>query len=216
MEVAAEVVTRESDSLVQKYQKMARIPGFRRGKVPASVIRQRFGEDLKSEIVEHLVPKYLQEEFGRQGLKPVSQPRVTDLQIQEGEPLRFKATFEVLPEIEVAGYEELRAEHQPSSVSDEEVEQAVASLREHQATFTAIDDRPLEDGDFAQIGFTGTPKPAALEVVGESKPVEVDDVMFEVGGANSIKEFSENLRGARPGEERNFEVIYPADFADED
>ena len=160
------------------------------------------------------MPKYLQEEVGRQGFKPVSKPRVLDLQIQDGEPLRFRATFEVLPEFEVSGYEELRTEHQEASVTDEEVEKGLEQLRDRQATYEAVEGRSLEDGDYAQIGFTGNPKPAALEVVENSKPVEVEDVMFEVGGENSIKEFSENLRGAAPGEQRSFEVNYPEDFAD--
>ena len=101
VEVPVEEVTRETASLIQKYQKLARIPGFRRGHVPASVIRQRFAEDLKSDVVEALVPRYFRKEADKQGLIPVSQPQVTDLQLKDNEPLRFKASFEVMPEIKV-------------------------------------------------------------------------------------------------------------------
>jgi trigger factor len=111
VEVPAEEVRRETDALVQKYQKVARLPGFRAGHVPPSIIRQRFKEDLKSDVVESLVPRYFRKEAEKQGLVPVSQPRVTDLHIHEGEPLRFKASFEIMPEIKVEGYKELRAEH---------------------------------------------------------------------------------------------------------
>src|SRR5215470_19679103 len=124
VEIPAEEVNRETDSLIQKYQKVARLPGFRRGHVPASIIRQRFAEDLKSDVVDSLVPRYFRREAERQGLIPVSQPRVTDLHIHEGEPLRFKASFEVMPEIPVEGYKELRAEKAEITVTDEEVEQS--------------------------------------------------------------------------------------------
>ena len=110
VEIPVEEVNRETDSLIQKYQKLARIPGFRRGHVPASIIRQRFAEDLKSEVVEALVPRYFRKAADKQGLIPVSQPQVTDLHLKDNEPLRFKASFEVMPEIKVEGYKELRAE----------------------------------------------------------------------------------------------------------
>ncbi len=99
VEIPAEEVARETEVIIQKYQKMARLPGFRRGHVPASIIRQRFKEDLKSDVVEALVPRYFNQEAEKQGMVPVSQPRVTDLHIHDGEPLRFKASFEVMPEI---------------------------------------------------------------------------------------------------------------------
>ena len=111
VEIPAEEVSRETEAIVQKYQKVARLPGFRAGHVPPSIIRQRFKEDLKSDVVEALVPRYFRKEAEKQGLVPVSQPRVTDLHIHEGEPLRFKASFEIMPEIKVEGYKELRAEH---------------------------------------------------------------------------------------------------------
>jgi trigger factor len=209
VEVPADVVASETEILVQKYQRLARIPGFRKGKVPATIIRRRFAEDLKSEVVETLVPKYLREEAEKQGLTPVSQPKVSDLHLADGEPLRFKASFEILPEIEVSGYQELRPEIKEVGVTDDEVEQALNHLREQQATYTPVEDRPLQDGDYAQVAFTGAPKGDE-----SNKPVKVDDVMVEIGGANTVKEFTENLRGARPGEEKTFEVNYPEDFAD--
>src|SRR5207237_10849049 len=110
IEIPAAEVTRETDTLIQKYQKLAKLPGVRTGHVPASIIRQRFAEDLKSDVVEALVPKYFRREAEKQGLIPVSQPRVSDLHIHDNQPLRFKASFEVMPEIKVEGYRELRWE----------------------------------------------------------------------------------------------------------
>jgi trigger factor len=158
--------------------------------------------------VEQLIPRYIRQEVERQGLTPVSQPRVTDLHLHDGEPLRFKATFEVLPPIEISGYQELRAEKTPVSVTEEEVDATLKGLREQHATFDPVEGRPLADGDFAQASFTGTP----LEEGG--KGAQMDDVLVEIGGANTLPEFTENLRGANAGEQRTFEVSYPQEFSD--
>ena len=194
VEVPAAEVQRETDALIQKYQKLARLPGFRKGHVPPSIIRQRFAEDIKTEVVETLVPRYFRQEADKQGLVPVSQPRVTDLHIHDGEPLRFKASFEVLPEIKVAGYKELRADKPEIEVTDEEVNEALNHLREQHATFDAIEGRPLADGDFAQVSLDGRPKEGA-----EGQPVHMDEVLVEIGGKNTMPEFNENLRGANAG-----------------
>ena len=209
VEVPASEVTRETESLIQKYQKTARLPGFRRGHVPASIIRQRFSEDLKSDVVEALVPRYFRREADKLGLKPVSQPRVTDLHVHENEPLRFKASFEVMPEVKVEGYRELRAEKTEVAVTDEEVEQTLNGLRERQASYTTIDGRPLQDGDYAQAALDGHPKD------GQGKPVHMDEVLVEIGGKNTMPEFTEHLRGASAGEERTFDVTYPQDSSDQ-
>jgi trigger factor len=210
VEVPAEEVTRETDVIVQKYQKMARLPGFRRGHVPASIIRQRFKEDLKSEVVDALVPRYFRKEADKLGLIPVSQPRVTDLHIHEGEPLRFKASFEILPEIKVEGYKELRADHPEIVVQDEEVEESLSNIREQHATFTSIEEHPLADGDFAQSSMDGRPK----DTDDKTQPVHMDEVLIEIGGNNTVPEFSQNLRGANAGDEREFDVVYPEDTND--
>jgi trigger factor len=210
VEVPADEVTRETDVLVQKYQRAARLPGFRRGHVPASIIRQRFKEDLKSDVVEALIPKYFRKETEKLGMIPVSQPRVTDLHIHEGQPLTFKASFEVLPEIKVEGYKELRAEHPQIEVKDEEVEEALSNIREQHATFTSVEGRQLQDGDFAQASMDGRPKDAD----NKTKPVHMDEVLIEIGGKNTVPEFTANLRGANAGEEREFEVKYAEDADD--
>ena len=210
VEVPAAEVTRETEAIVQKYQKLARLPGFRKGHVPASIIRQRFAEDLKSDVVEALVPRYFRKEAEKLGMVPVSQPRVTDLHIHEGEPLRFKASFEVMPEIKVEGYRELRADKPEISVTDAEVEEALNSVREQHATFTTVEGRSLAEGDFAQASMDGKPKDGEAD----AQPVHMDEVLIEIGGKNTVAEFSENLRGASAGDERTFDVTYPDDASD--
>jgi len=210
VEIPAEEVARETETIIQKYQKVARLPGFRTGHVPASIIRQRFKEDLKSDVVEALVPRYFRKEAEKLGMIPVSQPRVTDLHIHDGEPLRFKASFEIMPEIIVEGYKELRADHPEIVVKDEEVEDALNNVREQHATFTSVEGRPLADGDFAQSSMDGKPK----EDDGTAQPVHMDEVLIEIGGKNTVPEFTQNLRGANAGEDREFEVSYPEDSND--
>ena len=210
IEIPAAEVTRETEALIVKYQKVARLPGFRKGHVPASIIRQRFSEDIKTEVVEALVPRYFRQEADKQGMIPVSQPRVTDLHIHDGEPLRFKASFEVMPEIAVTGYKELRADKPEITVTDEEVQHSLDHLREQGATYAAIEGRAAADGDFVQAALDGKPKEGV-----EGQPVHMDDVLIEIGGKNTMPEFTEHLRGASAGDERVFDVVYPADTQDQ-
>jgi len=214
VEIPAAEVARETEIQIQRYQKSARLPGFRAGHVPASIIKQRFGEGLKSDVAEALIPKYFQREAEKQGLIPVSQPRVTDLHMHDGEPLKFKASFEVLPEIHVEGYKELRADKPEISVSDDDVEQALNSVREQHATYTTVEDRPLAEGDFAQASMDGKPKDGKDVADAKANPVHMDDVLIEIGGKNTVPEFSQNLTGASAGDERVFDVSYPEDISD--
>jgi trigger factor len=221
VEIPAAEVARETETLIQKYQKLARIPGFRTGHAPASIIKQRFAEGIKSDVVDALVPRYFRKETDKLGLIPVSQPRVSDLHLQDGEPLRFKASFEVMPTIRVEDYKDLRADKPDISVTDEEVEQSLKSLQEQRATFTTIEGSPLADGDFGQVSLDGHPKDADLATSPAppgptgSNPVHMDDILVEIGGQGTMPEFTENLRGASAGEERTFDVHYPQDFSDQ-
>jgi trigger factor len=210
VEIPAEEVARETEAQLQRYQKMARLPGFRAGHVPASIIKQRFGEGLKNDVAEALIPKYFRKEAEKQGLIPVSTPRVSDLHIHEGEPLRFKATFEVLPEIQVEGYKELRADKPEITVTDEEVEQEVNRIREHYASYTNVEGRPLAEGDYAQASMSSRPKDATDEA---GKNPALSDVLIEIGNKDT-PEFTQNLLGASAGEERTFDVVYPEDAPD--
>jgi len=209
VEIPAQEVTRQTEALIQKYQKVARLPGFRVGHVPPSIIRQRFSEEIKTDVVEALIPRYFRQETERLGMHPVSQPRVTDLHVHDGEPLRFKAAFEVLPDVKAEGYKELRADKVEITVTDQDVEESLADLRERGASFNPVEGRALAEGDFAQVSLDGTPKSE------EGQPVHMDEVLVEMGGKNTMPEFTQNLTGAIVGDERTFDVTYPADTQDE-
>ena len=209
VEVPAEEVAREWKSAVARFQKHARIPGFRSGKVPASIIRSKFDSEIKSEVVEHLIPAAFREETKKQELIPVGQPRVVDLELEEDKPLRFKAIFEVLPPFNVDGYKDIKVTQEPIVISDEEVQATIEKLREQSSTFLNVDeDRGLADGDYGSVAFKSTNPEEGAE------PVEMNDVLVHIGDPNTLPEFSENLRGAKANETRSFDVTYAEDFGD--
>ncbi|HEV2964117.1 MAG TPA: trigger factor [Candidatus Angelobacter sp.] len=242
VEIPAEVANREWDGRIQSYALKARVPGFRHGKVPASVIRQRFGQQIKSDVLESLVPDFFRQAIQKEGLRPISQPLVRNLEMEPGQPIRFKAAFEVLPEIQLGPYQEIKVERPEIPVTDEDVESELQRMQEQRASFDPVEeDRPLQDGDFAQISFKVIPKsvPAAddsaaapddspsIEAKPQAEPADpqdqaptqkmeeaMEDALVEIGGIHTIAEFSENLRGLKPGEERTFDVSYPEDFYD--
>lgn len=221
IEVPADVVHQEAEKVAQTFQRRARVPGFRPGKTPLSLIRQRFRDEIREEVIQHLVPEYFQKRVSDERLEPVQSPDITDvhLHLEVDEPLTFKAAFEVMPQFELLAYEGLAVEVPDSTVTGEDVEAELKKLQESQATFEPVGDRPLQDGDFASISFEGRPAPAD-QTGGEpekapaktGQPVKVNDVLCEIGGENTLPAFTENLRGASPGEERTFPVSYPGDF----
>jgi len=210
VEIPAETVQKERESVLAKYARYAKVPGFRKGKVPASIVKQRFSEDINQELLESLLPRYLRQETSKQNLAPVSQPKIVDLHLHEGEPLTFKASFEVMPEFDIPGYQEIHAEKEDTSVSDDEVEKSLTNLREQHATYENVEeDRGLQDGDFAQAAFTGTSTEEGAQ------PVEIPEVLVEIGGTNTIPESTENLRGSKAGEDKEFDVKYAEDYGDQ-
>jgi trigger factor len=209
VQVPAEQVASAWKKVLSRFQKHARVPGFRNGKVPVGVIRSKFAEEIKTEVIEHLVPPAFRAATGKLNLTPVGQPRVLELDIDEEKPLRFKAVFEVLPEFTIDGYKEIKTEVESTEVNDEEVLKTLENLREQNSTYVNVDeDRGLQDGDFGSVAFRGSGVEEGAE------PVEMKDALVEIGGKDTMPQFTENLRGARPGETRKFDVTYPEDFGE--
>jgi trigger factor len=218
VEAPAEEVAKAFQQVIKRYTKLARIPGFRAGKVPPSLIKSRFAKDVRQEVLETLVSAKFRTALESQSLQPISQPQISELLLAEGAPLKFKATFEVLPEFDVTGYETVAATRPDASVDEEEFQAELANVLDHHATIEPVEeDRPLADGDWAEIGFTGQVQDLA-QVVGEepapSQPITGEDVLIEVGGRNTLQAFNEALRGAKVGQELSFEAAYPAEFGD--
>lgn len=234
VEIPADVVAKHQETLVQQYSKQARIPGFRKGKVPASMVRNRFSSEITSDVVEHLVPQYFREAVVKGGFRPVSQPHIYGLEFTPGEPIKFKAAFEVLPEFELGDYKAIKVEKPDVTITDEQIDHEIKLLQEKQASFDPVDEeRGAQQGEFVQVSFEARPKnladdePEAAEAKPEeakpaespekdaaAQPVQMEEVLVEIGGANTIPEFTKNLAGAKAGDERSFEVSYPEDFYD--
>ena len=215
IEVPADEVTKAFRTVTKRYQKQARIPGFRAGKVPESLIRTRFADGLRQDVVETVLPSHFREAIDKAGLKPISQPQVTDLHLEDGQPLKFKAVFEILPEFSISGYQDVHVAKPDTELTDTEFNAELDRVRDSRSTMEPVnEDRALVDGDWAQITFHGEFKGEGETAETTEQPVKGDDVMVEVGGANTLPAFNEALRGSKPGQELKFEVSYPADFGD--
>ncbi len=206
--VPAEVVEEETGRVVSDFQKRAKLHGFRPGKAPASLIRQTFNDDIRQKVLESLIPRYLQKRFEDENLNVVGSPDIKDVHFHDGEPLSFKAEFEVLPEIELGEYQGVEVQYQDPQVTDEDVNHRIEELREQKADYANVDPRPIADGDFAVV---------ALESIAgvEGQPIKNDEMMLEIGGKETLEAFTENLRGLSPGDEKDFDVAYPQDFGQE-
>src|SRR5271154_3178858 len=207
LEIPAEEVTKKIESVAKEFARVARVPGFRPGKAPVSLIRRRFAEDIKGEVLQSLVPERVEKAVTEQKLTPVSQPHVEKLDFTEGQPLKFRAVFEVLPEFELGSYKDLELEMPALDITDDDVAKTLEEMRERAAAFAPVEGRPAENGDFVQLKLTGTPE-------GGGDPIQADSVLCHLGAEETMEPFNENLRGANTGDHKNFDVAYPADYPD--
>jgi trigger factor len=207
LEIPAEEVSKAMERVAKDFAKIARVPGFRPGKAPVSLIRRRFADDIKGEVLQDLVPKKVGAAVSEQKLTPVSQPQVEKLDFAEGKPLKFTAVFEVLPEFEVSNYKGLSIEMPAMDITAADVNKALEEMRERAAALAPVEGRRVENGDYVQLKLMGTP-------TGGGEPLQADSVMCHVGAEETMEPFNENLRGANVGDHKNFEVAYPADYPD--
>ena len=208
IEVPVEDVKAETERVLSNIQKRATLPGFRPGKAPASIIRTRFSETIRQEVLEHLVPKAFRARTEQDNLRVVGTPNLTEVHFHDNEPLRFKAEFEVAPDLELKEYRDLPVEYEDAQVADEDVNQRIEQLRERKADYVNLDPRPIEDGDFAVVHLKSI---AGID----GEPIDNDEMMLHIGDAETFPEFTENLRGVSPGETREFDVKYPDDYPQE-
>lgn len=215
IEVPAEEVTRHFRKVVKRYQKQARIPGFRLGKVPDTFIRTRFAEQIRQDVVEEILPEHFRAAIDKQDLKPVSQPQLTDLHLVDGEPLRFKAVFEILPDFSIDGYRDVKVPKPETDLTEAEYQSELARVLDSRSTMEPVlEERALAQGDWAEIDFHGIDGQTETVEGVETDPIEGKGVLVEVGGPNTLPAFNEALRGASVGQELKFEVTYPDDFGE--
>jgi trigger factor len=207
LEIPADEVAKKLESVAKEFARVARVPGFRQGKAPVSLIRRRFADDIKGEVVQSLVPERVEKAVSEQKLTPVSQPQVEQLDFTEGQPIKFRAVFEVLPEFDLGTYKELDLEMPAMEITDDDVTKALEETRERAAAFAPVEGRPAENGDFVQLKINGTPE-------GGGDPIQADSVLCHLGAEETMEPFNENLRGANTGDHKTFDVPYPADYPD--
>ncbi len=223
MEVPADEVSKTFKTVVKRYQKLARIPGFRAGKVPESLIRSKFAKEVRQEVLESLVSERFRNAINEQKLRPVSEPQLLDMQLFDGQPLKFKAAFEVAPEIDITGYDSVRVQKPDVALTNDEFDAELNRVLDSHATVEPVEeDRALVDGDWAEIQFRGEVQDLAQTVTedgvsnaSKAEPITGEDVLVEIGGKNTLAAFNEALRGAKPDQELKFEVVYPADFGEQ-
>jgi trigger factor len=207
LEIPAEDVSKATERVAKEIARVARVPGFRPGKAPVSLIKRRFADDIKGEVLQSLVPEKVEKAVAEQKLNPVSQPQVDKLDFNEGQPLKFRAVFEVLPEFDLGKYKGLDIEMPAMEVAEADVNQALEETRERAAAFAPVEGRAVENGDFVQLKLAGVPD-------GGGDPIHADSVMCHVGAEETMQPFNQNLLGARVGEHKAFDVDYPSDYPD--
>jgi trigger factor len=195
------------ERVAKEFARLARVPGFRPGKAPIPLIKKRFAEDIKGEVLQTLVPQRVEKAVAEQKLTPVSQPQVDKVEYNEGQPVKFRASFEVLPEFALGNYKNLEIEMPEMQITDERVAETLAEMQQRAATFTPVEGRAVENDDFVQVKLHGTPE-------GGGDPLQADSVLCHVGAEETMEPFNENLRGANAGDHKNFDVEYPADYPD--
>ena len=208
LEIPAENVTKATEKVARDLARVARVPGFRPGKAPVTLIRRRFAEDIQGEVLQSLVPEYIEKALEEKKLIPITRPSVDKVDFKEGEPLRFRAVFEVLPEFELGDYKNLAIHVDAIETGDAQVDKVIEDMRERAATFVPVEGRAAKDGDYVLIKLSGIP-------VGGGEPVQADNIMCHIGAEETLESFTENLRGASSGETKQFRSQYPDDYPDQ-
>lgn len=203
VEIPADLISREADRVTTEFGRQARVPGFRPGKIPSSVVRNRFAKEIQEEVVSRLLGQTFREVVSEKGLEPVGEPQLEHLDpFIDGAPMKFKARFEVKPQIELSEYRGLEIEDPRIEVSDTDVEAMVERLREQASHYRVEAERGLEDGDFAVIEIVST---------GEGIEPKTDSGHFRMGEDTPLPELHEALRGRKAGDTASFDKTYGED-----
>jgi trigger factor len=206
IEIPLDEVERARERVTNSIKQRVRLPGFRPGKAPVQLIQSRFESDIRSEVLELLLPQAFKERIQKEEFKVVGTPDITDLQFEPGQPIRFKAAFEVAPEIELGEYRGLPVRYEEPTVTEEEISKRLESLRESKADYVNLDPRPVESGDYVLVHLTS--------ISGLAEPIDTD-VQIQAGGEDTLPAFTEALIGAVPEQSKEVEVTYPEDYGQE-
>ena len=213
IEVEPEVVREAFDRISDRFAKQVNVPGFRRGRAPRSVVRNRYKSEIRGEVLRELVPDAVNNAIEKHELTAIGEPDIhmnpeETLDRIGDESISFHVNVEVLPSIELGQYKGVEAVRRVRPVMDQDVDRMIEGLRESSASLQPVEDRPAELGDIVTVNFIGkfVDQP-------DKEDIKVEDVEVILGGPNVQSEFTENLQGVKVDEEKTFTVDYPEDFS---
>jgi trigger factor len=225
LEIPGDTVRTETDKMATKLARQVTVPGFRRGHVPSSVVKTRFRKELRDEVLSHLLPHSLGDAIREKDLKVIGEPAVDDLKFGDDESIDVTFTVEVAPEFEVSNHKSLPLTKRVYRIRDEDVESTLNGLRERNAELVPVEDRLSQPGDLVTVNLTGEiePKTETAAAAGgegvtpakEELSIKQQDLEIELGGKGVLKEFTDALTGAKPGDTRDFAIAYPGDYKPE-
>jgi trigger factor len=215
VEIPSTVVDAEIDKVSRDYSKAARIPGFRPGKVPAKVVRQRFRDQILHDVAHGLIPRAVDNALRERGVEPVDTPDIRDVVVEEGQPLKFTATFDTVPPIDPGDYASITLRRKPVHVESSAVDEALGRLRDRAARYEPVEGRGIETGDSVLLDMTRTAL-GGPAIEGES-PAEPstdrhDNVTVDIGASANPPGFDQELTGLLTGESKSFDVQYPETY----
>ncbi|HLE40519.1 MAG TPA: trigger factor [Nitrospirota bacterium] len=210
IEVPQDDVAKEREKAVAKVAKKAKLPGFRPGKAPRSVVERHYGEDIQADVMNKLIADAYFQAVQEHKISPVDLPEISDVSLDKGSPLSFSATVEVRPNIELGTYDGIEVKEEPLTVSDEELEQTINRLREMYAQLEVVEGRPAEKGDSIIIDFEGFREGKSIA------GAKASDHMLTLGSGNLIPGFEDQLVGVNKGEAKEISVSFPADYTNKD
>jgi trigger factor len=207
IEIAQDVVDAEIDRIARDYSRRARIPGFRPGKAPARVIKQRFKDQILHDVAHDLIPRAVDDALRDRGVEPVEAPDIRDVTVEEGQPLTFTASFDTVPSFEPGEYSTIALRRPPISVEEEAVNIALQRLRDRAARYEPVEGRGVDHGDtvVADIERRGAPGGS------DAKAETTREVNIQLGAKSNPPGFDEHLLGLEPGATTSFTVHYPED-----
>src|SRR3989442_12639457 len=197
VEAPVDVVKQEWERAYGRVQKQARLPGFRKGHVPRSLVKAHFSDDVRREVAEHLIPDVYRRAVSEAHIEPVNEPELTDLKLEEGAPRSFVAVVEVKPTIELGAYRGLEIQHAPRPVTGAEIDETLGGMREEQAQFVSVE-RAAASGDLVLVDYT-------LALEGQA-PQSHSGYAFAVGDGSVLPEVDQAVAGLRSGEQREVPV----------
>jgi trigger factor len=205
IEIPVDIVDAEINRVAKGYTKQARIPGFRPGKVPTNLVKQRFKEQILHDVAHGLIPRAVDEALQERGIEPVDTPNIKDVALEEGQPLKFTAAIETVPPFDVGDLSTIEVTRHATDVNDEAVDKTLQNLRQRGAKFEPVEARAVEDGDTVVLDIER--KDA------EGKPDRHEDVSLELGSPANPPGFDAQLLGLNSGETKSFTIHFPEDYA---